>query len=174
MHPVRELLDQLPELLVEPGQVRRPGRLAAGVSLHRRQPRRGDRRTARQPRGSVSPVPLPRHHELRRRVPEEPEPHQGDQQDQGTDGAPRHLAFNAHASRRRCAPTQRADQRTCAEQAQVAVPARPARERPVHCPLLREARGKPDLRAGAGIGDIDGSVGQRSAGPAASEEGARA
>ena len=39
VHPVRELLDELPELLVEPGQVRRPGRPAAGLPLHRRQPR---------------------------------------------------------------------------------------------------------------------------------------
>ena len=48
VHPVRELLNQLPELLVEPGQVRRPGRAAAGLSFHRRQPRPGDRRAARQ------------------------------------------------------------------------------------------------------------------------------
>ena len=70
VHPVRELLDLLPELLVEPGQVRRPGRPAAGLPLHRRQPRPGDRRAARQPRGSVPPVPLPHDHELRRRLPE--------------------------------------------------------------------------------------------------------
>ena len=36
----------LPELLVEPGQVRRPGRAAAGLPLHRRQPRPGHRRRA--------------------------------------------------------------------------------------------------------------------------------
>ena len=39
VHPLRELLDGVPELLVEPRQVRRPGRPAAGLSLHRRQPR---------------------------------------------------------------------------------------------------------------------------------------
>jgi succinate dehydrogenase / fumarate reductase iron-sulfur subunit len=39
VHPVRQLLDQLPQLLVEPRQVRRPGRSAAGLPLHRRQPR---------------------------------------------------------------------------------------------------------------------------------------
>jgi hypothetical protein len=39
VHPVRQLLHQLPELLVEPRQVRRPGRSAAGLPLHRRQPR---------------------------------------------------------------------------------------------------------------------------------------
>jgi succinate dehydrogenase / fumarate reductase iron-sulfur subunit len=37
--PVRELLDLLPELLVEPGQVRRPRRAAPGLPLHLRQPR---------------------------------------------------------------------------------------------------------------------------------------
>ncbi len=31
VHPVRQLLHQLPQLLVEPGQVRRPGRPAAGL-----------------------------------------------------------------------------------------------------------------------------------------------
>ena len=46
VHPVRQLLHQLPELLVEPRQVRRPGRPAAGLPLHRRQPRPGHRRRA--------------------------------------------------------------------------------------------------------------------------------
>ena len=64
----------VPELLVEPRQVRRPGRAAAGLSLHRRQPRPGDRRAARQPRGPVPAVPLPHDHELRRRLPEGAEP----------------------------------------------------------------------------------------------------
>src|SRR4029450_6502626 len=32
------------------------------------------------------PVPLPHHHELRRRVPERPQSHQGDRQDQGNHG----------------------------------------------------------------------------------------
>ena len=87
VHPVRELLHQLPELLVEPRQVRRPGRPAAGLPLHRRQPRPGHRRAPRQPRRPVPPVPLPQHHELRRRLPQGPEPHGGDRQDQGTDGS---------------------------------------------------------------------------------------
>ena len=39
VHPVRQLLYQLPELLVEPGQVRRPGRPVASLPLHCRQPR---------------------------------------------------------------------------------------------------------------------------------------
>jgi hypothetical protein len=72
VHPLRLLLDRLPVVLVEPGQVRRPGRPAAGLPLHRRYARPGNRRAPRQPRGPVPPVPLPQHHELRRRLPEEP------------------------------------------------------------------------------------------------------
>jgi hypothetical protein len=89
VHPVRQLLHQLPQLLVEPRQVRRPGRSAAGLPLHRRQPRPGHRRAPGQPGRPVPPVPLPHHHELRRRLPQGPEPDQGHRQDQGTDGAPR-------------------------------------------------------------------------------------
>ena len=81
-----------PSLLVEPRQVRRPGRPAAGLPLHRRQPRPGDQRAPRQPRGSVPPVPLPHDHELRRRLPEGPQSDAGDRQDQGTDGAARRLS----------------------------------------------------------------------------------
>src|SRR3990172_8803985 len=81
-------LVELPEpvVLVEPGQVRGPGGAAAGVPVHRRQPRPGDRRAPRQPRGPVSPVPLPLDHELRRRLPEGAQPDEGDRQDQGADG----------------------------------------------------------------------------------------
>jgi succinate dehydrogenase / fumarate reductase iron-sulfur subunit len=43
VHPVRLLLDVLPVVLVEPGQVRRPGGPAAGLPLHRRHARPGDR-----------------------------------------------------------------------------------------------------------------------------------
>ena len=86
MHPVRVLLDRLPVVLVEPGQVRRPGGAARGLPLHRRFARPGDQRAARQPRGPVSAVPLPYDHELRRRVPEGAQPDEGDRQDQGTDG----------------------------------------------------------------------------------------
>jgi succinate dehydrogenase / fumarate reductase iron-sulfur subunit len=46
---VRQLLDVLPQLLVEPRQVRRPGRPAAGLPFHRRQPRRSHRRAPGQP-----------------------------------------------------------------------------------------------------------------------------
>ena len=74
VHPVRVLLDLVPVVLVEPGQVRRPGGPAAGLPLHRRHARPGDRRAPRQPRGPVPPVPLPHDHELRRRLPEGPQP----------------------------------------------------------------------------------------------------
>ena len=145
VHPVRELLDQLPELLVEPGQVRRPGRPAAGLPLHRRQPRRGHRRAARQPRGPVPPVPLPHDHELRRRLPEGPEPDAGDRQDQGTDGAPRGL-MRRRCSRRRSHDRCRLRSTRAPQQAALALPARPARERPVHRALLRAPRGDADRR----------------------------
>jgi hypothetical protein len=86
VHPLCMLLDGLSVVLVEPGQVRRPGRLAGGLPLHRRHARPGDQRASRQPRRSLSPVPLPHHHELRRCLSEGPEPDQGDRQDQGDDG----------------------------------------------------------------------------------------
>ena len=130
VHPLRELLDGLPELLVEPRQVRRPGRAAAGLPLHRRQPRRGDRRAARQPRGSVSPVPLPHDHELHRRLPEAAQPDARDRQDQGADGEARDLMGDAHRHRR-----------GGALEAALALPARPARERPADRALLRARRG---------------------------------
>jgi hypothetical protein len=97
VHPVRLLLDRLPLVLVEPGQVRRPGRPAAGLPLHRRHARPGDCRTAGQPRGPVSPVPLPHHHELRRRLPQGPQPDARDQQDQGHD-APHATASTGSAA----------------------------------------------------------------------------
>jgi succinate dehydrogenase / fumarate reductase iron-sulfur subunit len=58
----------------------------AGLPLHRRHARPGDERAARQPRGSVPAVPLPYHHELRRRLPQGPQSHPGDWQDQGNHG----------------------------------------------------------------------------------------
>ena len=86
MHPVRLLLDRLPVVLVEPGQVRRPGGPAAGLPLHRRQPRPGHQRAARQSGRPVPAVPLPHHHELRRRLPEGPQSDRGHRQDQDADG----------------------------------------------------------------------------------------
>jgi succinate dehydrogenase / fumarate reductase iron-sulfur subunit len=76
VHSVRQLLHQLPLVLVEPRQVRGPGRSAAGLPLHRGQPRHSHGRAPGQPGRSVPPVPLPHHHELRGRVPQGPEPHQ--------------------------------------------------------------------------------------------------
>ena len=86
MHPVRLLQHRLPELLVEQRALSRPRRAAAGQALDRRQPRRGDRRAARQPRGSVPALPLPHHHELRQDLPQGPQPGQGDCRDQAHDG----------------------------------------------------------------------------------------
>jgi hypothetical protein len=84
VHPVRELLDQLPELLVEPRQVRRARPAAAGptasspTAATRPPPERPG-----QPRRPVPPVRWPHDHELRRRLPERPNPTEGDRQDQG-------------------------------------------------------------------------------------------
>src|SRR5574340_323588 len=80
------LLDGMPLVLVEPGQVRRPGRAAAGVPLPRRLARPGDQRTARRSGRPIPVIPLPYHHELRRCVPEGVEPDRGDRQHQGYDG----------------------------------------------------------------------------------------
>jgi 2Fe-2S iron-sulfur cluster binding domain len=91
VHPVRLVLDLVPQLLVEPGQVRRPGRPAAGLPIHRRQPRPGHRRAPGRPRRPVPPVPLPHDHELRGRLPEGTQPDEGDRQDQGNAGSARRL-----------------------------------------------------------------------------------
>jgi succinate dehydrogenase / fumarate reductase, iron-sulfur subunit len=63
-----------------------PAALLAGLPLDRRQPRRGDRRAARQARGSVPAVSLPHDHELHRGLPEGPESGQGDRRDQAAAG----------------------------------------------------------------------------------------
>ena len=62
-----------------------PAILLAGLSLHHRQPRRGDRRTARRARGPVQALPLPHDHELRQRLPQGAEPGQSDRGDQEID-----------------------------------------------------------------------------------------
>jgi hypothetical protein len=49
------------------------------------------RRAAGQPGRPLPPVPLPHHHELCGRLPQGPEPHQGDRQDQGNDGVANRL-----------------------------------------------------------------------------------
>ena len=48
VHPLRLLLDELPELLVEQRSLPRPRDPAAGLPLACRQPRRGERRAARR------------------------------------------------------------------------------------------------------------------------------
>ena len=63
-----------------------PGGAAAGQPLDRRQPRRGDRRTARQSRRPVPALPLPHHHELHQGLPEGPQSGQGNRRDQEKDG----------------------------------------------------------------------------------------
>src|SRR6185503_6882746 len=85
VHPLLLLLDQLPELLVELRQVSRPRGSFAGVSLDRRQPRRGDGRAPEPARGSVPPLPLPHDHELRERLPQGPEPGQSDRGNEEAD-----------------------------------------------------------------------------------------
>ena len=87
VHPVRLLFDLMPVVLVESRQVRRPGRTAQRLPFPCRHARSGDQRTAGRPRRSLSLVPLPFDHELRRRLPEEPQSDAGDRQDQGHDGA---------------------------------------------------------------------------------------
>ena len=88
VHPLRLLLDELPELLVEQRPLPRPRDPAAGLPLARRQPRRGDGRTAGRAGGPLPALPLPHHHELHPHLPEAPEPGQGDRRDQEDDGRP--------------------------------------------------------------------------------------
>src|SRR5690606_12646134 len=90
VHPVRLLLDQLPELLVERRALPGPGDPAAGLPLEHRLARRGRPPPPGRPRRSLPAVPLPHHHELRAHLPEGPEPGPGDRGDQeADDGAPR-------------------------------------------------------------------------------------
>ena len=74
VHPLRLLLDLLPQLLVERRAVPGPGDPAAGVPLARRQPRRGDGRAAGRAGGSVQALSLPHDHELRPGLPQGPQP----------------------------------------------------------------------------------------------------
>ena len=90
VHPVRLLLDLVPELLVEQRPLPRPGRAAGGLSLDRRHARRGDRRAPRRARGSVPAVSLPHDHELHRSLPEGSESGQGDRRDQEDDRRAQH------------------------------------------------------------------------------------
>src|SRR6185503_8986461 len=85
VHPVLLLHDQLPELLVELGQVPRAGDPAPGLSLAGRQPRRSDRRATRWARGSVPPLSLSHDHELHERLPQGAQPGEGDRRNQEAD-----------------------------------------------------------------------------------------
>ena len=80
-----------PSFWWNPGQIRRPGRVAAGVPLHRRQPRHRHRRNACGNLDDPYRVFRCHDHELRRRVSEGAEPDEGDRQDQGNDGEARGL-----------------------------------------------------------------------------------
>ncbi len=85
----------VPELLVEFRSLPRPGRVAAIRPLAAGQPRRGNRRTARQSRRSVPPLPLPHHHELRQYLPQGPQSGRGDWRDQTNDGEAGGLALSS-------------------------------------------------------------------------------
>ena len=104
VHPVRLLLDLLPELLVERRPLPRPGGAAARLSLDHRLARRGDRRAARRARGPVQALPLPHHHELRPDLPQGPEPGQGDRRDQEADGRAADVTAPAAAVNEACYP----------------------------------------------------------------------
>mmetsp|Transcript_3237 Transcript_3237/g.9511 ORF Transcript_3237/g.9511 Transcript_3237/m.9511 type:complete len:359 (-) Transcript_3237:25-1101(-) len=82
VHPLRVLLDVVPELLVERGLVPGPRGAHAGLPLDRgfagRLPRGAPRGAGRR----VQALPLPHHHELLQDVPEAPQPGQGHRRDQ--------------------------------------------------------------------------------------------
>src|SRR5262249_8290019 len=77
-HPVRLLLDGMPELLVELGTLSRPGGAPAGAPLHHGFARRVDRASARQSGRSVPALSLPHHHELRQGLPQAPPSREND------------------------------------------------------------------------------------------------
>ena len=72
VHPLRLLLDRLPELLVEFGPLPWPGGAAAGLSLDRGLARRGDGRAGRLCRRSLPALPLPYDPELLQGLPQRP------------------------------------------------------------------------------------------------------
>jgi hypothetical protein len=86
MHSLLLLLDLVPELLVEPGQISRSIDPAAIVPLACRQPRSAHRRPARSARRSVPALSLSYHHELHQDLPERTQPGSGDWPHQGNDG----------------------------------------------------------------------------------------
>ena len=76
----------------------RTGGAAAGQPLDQRQPRRGDRRAARQPGRPVPAVPLPHHHELHQGLPEGAQSGEVDRRDQEEDGRAAGVGCPAAAS----------------------------------------------------------------------------
>ena len=82
MHPLLLLHLGLPEPLVERRSFPRSRRASPGLALADRQPRRGDRRTARHPRRPVPALPVPHHPQLHPDLPEGTEPRQGHRRDQ--------------------------------------------------------------------------------------------
>ncbi len=86
LHPVRVLLDGVPELLVEQRALPRPAALLASYRwiIDSRDESTGERLD--DARRSVPPVSLPHHHELHRRLPEGSQPGEGDRRDQEDDG----------------------------------------------------------------------------------------
>jgi succinate dehydrogenase / fumarate reductase iron-sulfur subunit len=95
-----------PSFLVEPRQVRRAGRFAAGLPLSGGQPRSGQRRTTGQPSGSLPPVPMPNDPELHRRLSQRVEPRTGHRQDQADDGATQCLSAPEQPCRTRISRLQ--------------------------------------------------------------------
>lgn len=95
---VRVLLQPVPVVLVEPGQVRRPCRFAAGLPFHLRQPRPGHRRTAGRPERRLPPVPMPYDHELHRSLPERAGAVAGHRKDPSATGGTRILIKKARGA----------------------------------------------------------------------------
>src|SRR5208337_3076870 len=105
MHSVLLLLDLLPELLVEPGQVSRPGDPAAVLPLACRQPRSAHWRAPGPARRSVPPLSLSHDHELHQDLSEGPQPGARDRSHQGNDGRARVIGPGCEAGGE---PTQEA------------------------------------------------------------------
>jgi hypothetical protein len=74
VYSLRMLFNVLPVVLVEPGQVYRPGRSAGCVSLPDRQPRYRNRQPSGRTERCFQRIPLSQHHELRQCVSEGAEP----------------------------------------------------------------------------------------------------
>ena len=91
VHPVLLLHFRMPEPLVERRSLSRPCSASSGVALADRQPRRGDRRTARQSRRPLSSLSLPHHPQLHPHLPEGLESGQGDRGSQEDDRRARKL-----------------------------------------------------------------------------------